>query len=163
MGANANWALIPIPAKRAAAFLERWAWLVDRPVQPFALSLFGDLFVEARDGSVSIIDAMEGVMRGLTASRRAFESEVAQGSDSAREWLLLDTVELLKERGVLVRAGQCYGWKVPPLLGAPLTTDNVEVFEIDVYQTIVSTFLEALRQVPPGTPISGFTVDGKLP
>lgn len=140
--------LLPIAAASADTFAGRWSWLLPCGFRPFALALFGDLFVEDAQGTVHLLDAMEGVLRPIAASREAFAAEVSRGSEAAREWLLADSVELLRERGVVPGPGQCYGWKVPPLLGAPLTTDNVEVFEIDRYQVIVSAILEPLKGRP---------------
>ena len=55
--------------------------------------------------------------------------------------------------------GQCFGFKVPPKLGAPVDLSNVEVANLKGYQF----WMAEIAKIPPGTVISHFTVNGKLP
>jgi hypothetical protein len=65
----------------------------------------------------------------------------------------------LHAEGLVPGGGQCYGFKVPPKLGAPVDLSNVEVANLMAYQV----WMAEIAKIPPGTTMSHITVNGKLP
>ncbi|MDB5390188.1 MAG: hypothetical protein JWM11_5834, partial [Planctomycetaceae bacterium] len=52
--------------------------------------------------------------------------------DRANEWLLPQLVGDLKESGVKLQTGECYGYKLPPIVGGKMEPDNFEPTDLDV-------------------------------
>lgn len=154
---------IPLDAFDAGKALEAWRWLLPDRYQPFAISLFGDWLVEAPDGSVHLMDTLEGRLTGLAASRTGFAETVESNEDCRDEWLLEGLVLGQASRGIVLKAGHCFGFEVPPILGAPIAPENILPCEIVSYEVFVGALHERLRTMPPGTDISKLTTDGREP
>jgi hypothetical protein len=154
--------LLPTETLDLPRLSQLWSWLVPPDHRVIALSAFGDGFFEDPAGAVHMVDTMEGEIRPVARSRDEFLRRAAERA-FADEVLLADWVRILRERGIGIAKGQCYGWKVMPILGAPMTAENIGVFDAMTYQVITSTFLKEIKKLPPGTPVSKFLIDGKEP
>lgn len=88
---------------------------------------------------------------------------LCDGPENADEWFMGELVELLRERGVTLRKGQTYGYKLLPILGDKLTWENIEPTNPVVLQSILSQTIEQARHLPPDAIIKEFTVDGQVP
>jgi hypothetical protein len=60
-------------------------------------------------------------------------------------------------------AQQVLAWQVPPVLGAPIAIENLELMDFEVYLSIQGQLHRQVKDLPPGTKISGITVDGQTP
>jgi hypothetical protein len=58
---------------------------------------------------------------------------------------------------------QVYGFKIAPVLGGETGLSNVEVIDFVVGLNVLGQLHRQIRDLPPGTRISGFTIDGKAP
>jgi hypothetical protein len=154
--------LISIDKIDTARVSELWSWLVPPTYRLIAMSCFGDSFFEAPGGAVHMVDTLDGKLRPVASSKGEFVGR-AEETSFADQVLLAEWVRLLRERGVALAEGQCYGWKVMPLIGAPMNFENIGVFDAMTYQVITSTFLEKLTKLPPGAKVSKFLIDGKEP
>ena len=65
----------------------------------------------------------------------------------------------LHDEGHVPGEGQCFGFKVPPKLGAPVDLANVQVANLMAYQA----WMSRIAKIPPGTIVDAITVNGKLP
>jgi hypothetical protein len=74
-------------------------------------------------------------------------------------WFMLPWYYRLYDEGHVPSEDQCFGFKVPPKLGAPVDLSNVEVANLKGYQF----WMAEIAKIPPVTVISHFTVNGKLP
>jgi hypothetical protein len=63
-------------------------------------------------------------------------------------------------RGLTLKPNEVYSFAIPPILGGPITADSIETMDFDVALTIAGQLHRQVRDLPPGTRISGFTVDG---
>lgn len=54
---------------------------------------------------------------------------------------------------------ECVGYKVPLFLGGEDTVENLELINLDVYWSITGQLIRATRHLPPGTSISGITLE----
>ena len=109
-------ALTPAGAVDGSRVLSSWAWLLEDKFVLWALNSVGDIFVLDAEGHVSLLDTFEGALRPLAPSVEAFERALSDPGNAAR-WLMTDYVALLRRRGVSLKKGQVYGWKVLPILG----------------------------------------------
>ena len=72
-------------------------------------------------------------------------------------------VQSLLDAGMVLEKNQCYGYKIPPVLGGKIEVANIEPTDIAVHQGLLSQIHEQNRNLPEGTKISKFVVDGEKP
>jgi hypothetical protein len=149
--------LIRIDRPDTPEMLGYWGWLVGREFHPLVMTKFGDWFLADPQGRVHWLDLIEGTLSRVADSVEEFERLMVQ-PDQLDEWFLLGWCDALYNAGQVPRDGQCFGFKVPPKLGAPVDLLNVEVAELKPYQL----WMAQVHKIPPGTTVDAFTVDGKL-
>lgn len=160
MSFQLGWAdlMIEDPDLDPEALLRDWRWLLKGRFRLVAGSKFGDWFVERPDGSVEFLDAIEGTVRGLASSPREFRNLI-NTTEEQEEWLLSPLVLTLHEKGLVPGSGQCYGFKIPPILGGKVESDNVEVMNLAVWVSLCGQIHRQVQPLPPGTRISGFRLE----
>ena len=147
----------------AAALLDDWGWLLKDPHELLLVTSMGDAFVADSSGAVFYLDTLEGSLKPVAPSRETFQSLVASGGLDP-DLFLPDMVALKIAQGHRLAPGQCYSYKLPPILGGPLESSNVEATDIVVHFSISGQLHRQLVDLPPGTRISGFrVVDGSPP
>jgi Domain of unknown function (DUF1851) len=62
-------------------------------------------------------------------------------------------------RGLTLDANEVYSFSHPPVLGGQIAVENVETMDFDVSLTITGQLHRQVRDLPPGTQITGFRVD----
>ena len=128
--------------------------------RPLCLSLFGDWLLEAPDGSIHLLDTLEGQIARLAATSDLFRQAIEDEEEKRDEWLLEGHVLGQADRGVVLRSGQCFGFKVPPILGAPIEAGNIQPCDIVSYEIWIGQLHERIKALPPGTSINEIKVDG---
>ncbi len=134
-----------------------WQWLLNGRFRVIAGSKFGDWFIARPDGRVELLDAMDGTLRVVAPSYQEFQ-RLLNTQAKQEEWLLSLLVLSLHEAGVVPGPGQCYSFRIPPALGGKATSDNVEVMDLLVWVSICGQLHQQIRDLPPGTKISGVKV-----
>ncbi len=126
--------------------LRDWGWLVSPQMTPLMVSVFGDVLLGAPDGSLWLLSMLDGECEQIAAN-------VAEYNRLKREpkWLderLLATWQLIAERnGLDPKADECLGWKVHPLIGGQIEVENLQVFSLQLYQSLMGQLHRQLR--PP--------------
>jgi hypothetical protein len=72
------------------------------------------------DGSVHQLLIGEGTFTKVAQSRAAF-TQKRDENGNANDWLMIPLVDQLVAAGIILEHGQCYGFKVPPILGGEYT------------------------------------------
>lgn len=142
--------------------LSDWRWLVPVHLQPFSLTLFGDWFFEDDRGRILFLDTVGGQLSEIAPNRATF-IEAREEPANLDQWYMADLARLCRERGLQPGPGQCLSFKIPPILSGPLTPDNVEVCDLMVHESITAQIHQGVRDLPEGTQISRFVVDGEEP
>ncbi len=140
--------------------LQDWAWLLGgRDLQPIAASMFGDVFLQGGDG-VWYLDSLEGTLTLQWPDARALEAvlNTAEGQD---QYLLGGIAISAQERGIVPGPDQILMFSVHPALGGPATANNVEAMDYVVASSICGQLRRQLKDLPPGTQITGVTIDEK--
>ncbi len=141
--------------------LEAWSWLEVSGKQPVLTTLFGDVVFRADDG-FWFLDTLEGTLEHRWASpdevRAALTSE--QGQD---EILLAGLAYAARDRGLVAGDDEVYDFAVPPVLGGAFDVSNLTVMEFVVSLHVSGQLARQVRDLPPGSKISGVAVDGVLP
>ena len=142
--------------------LSDWRWLVPPGLRPFSLTLFGDWFFEDDDGRVHFLDTVGGELSQIAPTRDAFLA-MRERSENLDQWYMADLALLCLERGLRPREGECLSFKIPPVLGGPLDPDNIEVCDLMVHESLTAQLHRGGKELPEGTTIDRFVVDGEAP
>lgn len=149
--------LLPRGSVAEAHLLEDWSWLSQSTLSVLAITKMGDAFATDPTETVHFLDTLEGNLKFAASSIGEFWSLARQGRlDPA--WFNPDMLALLEAREVPLEPGQCYGYKLPPVLGGPLGFENVEAFDAVVYFSITGQLHRQVKDLPLGAKISGFSV-----
>ncbi len=142
--------------------LSDWRWLVPESLRPFSLTMFGDWFFEDTAGRVIFLDTVAAELSEIAPSRGAFLTE-RERQENLDQWFMADLVMLCWERGLRPGPGQCLSFKIPPVLSGPLEVGNIEVCDLMVHESILAQIHRQAKDLPEGTRIDRFVVDGEKP
>jgi hypothetical protein len=142
--------------------LSYWRWLLTKDYHPIVMTAFGDWFLRDVDGSVHFLDLVAGQLSKVAQSDEEFQNVMGH-PEKANEWFLPELVDTLIDCGIVLKPGQCYSYKVPPVLGGRLEIENIEPLDLVVHQSLMSQIHEQTQNLPEGTVISRFLIDGQEP
>jgi hypothetical protein len=118
-------------------------WMVDR---------FGDLFAVLEDESVWALDLVTGSFTKLAKNRDQFSQRIDEG-DNANLWLMIPMIDKCVALDILLEPGQCYGFKIHPLLGGSYDVANVRPWDLAKYFAFMANVYQQLIDVPDGTKV----------
>jgi hypothetical protein len=146
------------PPERMLQALDGWRWLPGLVgLQPWFASPFGDLFLVDGAGAVWYLDLIEGsVVRTWDDTNLC--TSALQTPDGLDRYLLAGLAEAASERGVVPTESEVLCFEVPPFLGGPMDADHVETIDFVVGVDIAGQLHEQVKDLPPGTPISGVEI-----
>ena len=140
-----------------ARLLHDWQWLLAGSHGLLAVTRMGDAFVEKADGEVIFLDTLEGALKQAATNQNAFFKLLKAGALDPT-WFNPDMVALLETRSEHLAPGQCYTYKIPPVLGGSFESANVEAISVMVHFCIMGQLHEQIRRLPPGAQISHFNI-----
>ena len=146
-------------AEQFARGLESWGWLGIGAKAPVLATLFGDVILQ--DGrSFWFLDSVGGSLTPTWSSVDALKSDLntAEGQD---RYLLGGLAMAAERNGLVLGPNDVYDFTIPPILGGKFDVDNVKVMDFVVSLYLAGQLLDQVKSLPPGTKISGFTVDGQ--
>lgn len=117
----------------------------------FLVTRFLDVFLIYPDGSVNWLETQAGRLTQVAPSRAEFE--VAMETDYPL-WLMTGAVDAAVARGLKLGVGQCYAFKVPPMLGGAYDLDNVEVDDVETGLRVLGGIFDQAKALPPGARVS---------
>lgn len=147
------------PADVVARALEDWSWLPDLDgKRVIATSAFGDVFLQGEDG-VWFLDTVEGRLSREWDDAGSLQAslDTPEGRDT---YLMGGLVEAAHEAGVQPGDDEVLSFVVAPVLGGAMEVENVETADLVVSLSVAGQIHEQVKNLPPGTSISGITVDG---
>ncbi|MFC4061196.1 T6SS immunity protein Tdi1 domain-containing protein [Planomonospora corallina] len=136
--------------------LESWHWIGLEGKVPVLASLFGDVVFRAEDG-FWWLDTIEGSLTRPWEDADAVRAELNTVAGQER-YLLVGLVRAAVRQGLAPAAEQVYDFKHPPVLGGEVDLDNLEVIDFAVGLNIAGQIHEQVRDLPPGSPITGITM-----
>jgi hypothetical protein len=137
-----------------AAALESWSWLDLAGKQPEFASLFGDVFLSSAEGWW-MLDTLDGALERRWDSGDELRAVLAT-EDGQDQYLLGGLAIAADERGLVLGADEIYDFLPPPILGGGFAVENITVMDFVVSVNIAGQLHHQLRDLPPGTQISGF-------
>jgi hypothetical protein len=132
--------------------LATWSWLLPREFTLWLVTRFADLFVVMADGTVHWLDVTGGTLTKVAEDRRDFAEKIDQG-DNADDWLMIPLIDRMVAAGMRLSPGQCYGFKLPPVIGGEFSEANCAPIAIEDYLGACGSIHEQLRDAPDGTEV----------
>lgn len=129
-----------------------WAWLLPPKFTLWLVNRFADLFLVLQDGTVHMLDVGAGTLTKLADSRDDFRTKI-DVDDNANQWLMIPLVDQMVAAGVVLQPGECYGFKMPPVLGGDYTVENAGPLPVWDYLGAYGSIHEQLRDVPDGSQV----------
>jgi len=144
--------LIDQEDKDWADLLSSWQFLLPESFNVWLVNRLGDIFLVFDDGSVHILDTGRGVLERLADSRDHFCVLLDQ-DDNCSGWLMVELVDACVVAGMHLSPTQCYGFKVPPMLGGEYEIDNLEPTDLSVHYSLLGDIARQTKDLPPGTKV----------
>jgi hypothetical protein len=79
--------------------------------------------------------------------------------ENANEWFALQLVGNLLTSGIRLGPGECFGYKVPPVLGGEVNLNNFEPTDLQVHFGILGQIHRQVKDLPHGTPIGEIKIE----
>lgn len=118
------------------------------------------MFLADSAGNVHWLDAGAGRLAKVANSIDEFQ-RLRQQPENVAEWFVPQLVGDIMQGGVRLAPGQCFGYKIAPVLGGPMEPSNFEPTDLSVHFSILGQINRKVKDLPEGTPISGFETDEK--
>lgn len=127
-----------------------------RELRPAFTSPFGDVFLQGADG-IWFLDLVEGTLSRRWADGDALTVDLdsPEGQD---QYLLARLAQGAESLGIVPSNAQVLSFKVPPVLGGATAVSNIEAANFVVSVNLAGQIHQQLRNLPPGTPVAGFTL-----
>jgi len=139
----------------ADELISEWKWTVPIGLKVAAVTKFGDCFLISEDNRIIFLDTLDGSLFDCGEGDLLSDDFV----ETHRERFSADWIEVCVQRGVLLEAGQCYGWKVLPIIGGQFAFENIGVFSVRVYEAVTGQLVRQVTSKPQGHRITGFAVE----
>lgn len=149
------------PPETWSQALDDWTWLDLTGKAPLCASPFGDAFLEADDG-IWWLDHLEGRLTREFDNRESM-SAALQGEDKQDHYLMAGLALAAERQGLVAAPTEVYGFEIPPVLGGPITVENVKVYSFVVYASLTAQIHRQVKDLPPGSPIEGFSFEQDAP
>jgi hypothetical protein len=116
----------------------------------FLITRFLDVFVIYPDGSVNWLETQAGRLSQVAPSRAEFEAAM---ETEYPHWLMSGAVDAAVASGRSLHTGECYTYKVPPMLGGAYDLDNVEVSDVEAALRVLGQIFAQAKALPPGAQV----------
>jgi hypothetical protein len=132
--------------------LAGWADVLPASFTIWLVNRFADVFLIAEDGQVYFLDVAGGTFSRVAESRGQF-ADLADLPQNANDWLMIPLIDKCVDVGMLLRPGQCYAFKIPPLLGGGYDVGNVAPVDVVENYAFLADIWSQTKGVRDGTPV----------
>ncbi|MGI9598175.1 MAG: hypothetical protein ACR2QK_18575 [Acidimicrobiales bacterium] len=145
------------PGSDVAAGLEAWDWIDLTGKEQLFCSLFGHVFLEG-DAGVWLLDPIDGSFERRWADRAELVDDLRLEA-SQDEYLLAGIAIGAANRGPQLGDRQIWAFTPPPITGGTFAVENLMAMDLEVGLHLAGQIHSQVRDLPPGTPISGFAIE----
>lgn len=149
------------PSGDIKSALETWEWLPIQNKTPVRVTAFADVFMQGEDG-IWFLDSIEGSLRRVCSTAAELE-EILQTEDGQDEFLLAGFVDRAVKEGLILATGECYDFRINPVLGGAMEYENIEKQNFIVALNMAGQIHQQTKDLPAGTKITNITVDRAMP
>ena len=148
---------IDIPAIDLFRAIDGWKWLPVTGLTAIAVSAFGEVFFRDSAGVVHQIDTIEGRLTKVANSLPELTTMLKDAE--ARDNLLLEGLVIgARKMGLILEPGECYDFKIAPVLGGKMGVEEMQKLSFVVKLHIAGQLHEQVKDLPPGTKINHVTI-----
>lgn len=133
-------------------YLSPWAGLISPSFTVWFVNRFGDIIVVLDDGSVHLLDVGVGTFDRIAADREEFLLKIDQ-DENANDWLMIPFVDACVAAGMILGPNQCYGYRMPPMLGGGYEIGNFVPLNIAEHYSFLADIWQQAKDIPDGTPV----------
>jgi hypothetical protein len=144
--------LIDQNGKDWAELLSGWLGALPPSFTLWLVNRFGDVFVVFEDDSVHMLDVGIGAIRRVADNRDHFSTEI-DADNNANNWLMVPLVDRCVAAGLNLGDNQCYGYKIPPMLGGEYAVGNFEPTDLSVHYSFLAEIYQQTKDLPDGAQI----------
>lgn len=123
-----------------------WDWLIDQKFlnKPWLMTCFGDLFFEGPDARIHFLDTLEGVITPFAENEQIAKEKLAEAENQKR-FLTSDTVDLLRERNLILKDDELYIYVPHPIVVGAVRIDSVQIMSMNVVLSLGGQLLRQTR------------------
>jgi hypothetical protein len=132
--------------------LSGWAEILPDTFTIWLVNRFGDVFILDEKGTVHLLDITGGRLDRVADSRNHF-AKLMDLPRNANNWLMIPLVDQSVKLGMSLAPGQCYGFKIPPLLGGAYEPRNVAPVDLVPNYAFLADIWSQTKDVQDGTPV----------
>jgi hypothetical protein len=143
-----------IPFESAPFDLGVWSKLAE--YTPLGLNCFGEIFLRDEVGKVFFFDISENKLEKIAENEDEFHDRLIEDSDG---WLLRPLVDACRDVNLRPETGECYAFRIPPVLGGAYDCDNIWVARISEWHAFMRDMCMQIKDYPDGTTIELRIVD----
>jgi hypothetical protein len=149
--------LIAQSGKNWSVLLGGWGALLPENFNLWLVNRFGDLFIVPPDKSVHWLDVGGCTIQRVAESRSEFATKLDEG-DNANVWLMIPLVDACVAAGLRPGTNQCYGYKIPPVLGGAYEIGNVELTDLAAHYGLLADIHAQTKDLPDGTKVRAVVI-----
>jgi len=142
--------------KLVADALEAWGWIGVAGKRPFLVTAFADVFFEASDG-VWFLDTLEGELKKMPQTKEEL-MQLLSTDEGMDLYLFSGFVDRAIREGMALAEGECYDFKINPIVGGPVDYSNIGKMSFLVALHLRGQIHDQVRRMKPGTKISKFVL-----
>ncbi|EDM25316.1 hypothetical protein LNTAR_03524 [Lentisphaera araneosa HTCC2155] len=125
--------------------LKAWSWLTsDLPV---LFTAMGDVFVQAEDATVSLLDVTAGELSAVAKNGEEFQALLTD-AEFLTEKFYTEAVAKFRKIGKRLNPGKCYGYKQPLVFGGDEKPHNLKIYSIEDYLRLMGEIHEKIKDLP---------------
>jgi len=143
---------INVSKEELLSALDSWRWLPLTGLTAFAVSSFGEVYFSNNTGEIFHLDTLEGMLSKVAKSKSELV-DILQEEEAQDKLLLGGFVLGARVDGKFLDEGECYDFKIAPVLGGPMTAEQVEKTSFVVKLNIAGQIHGQIKDLPPGTKI----------
>jgi hypothetical protein len=148
--------LINPPPEDVRRALESWTWLGLEDLRAIAVSAFGEVFFQSPDGSVLHLDSLEGCMSLVSRTLPEFRLKLME-EEHQDALLFAGLVLSARRRGLQLSDGECYDFRIAPVLGGAMDIEQVEKRRFVAKLNVAGQMHRQIKALPPGASIDRIT------
>lgn len=152
-----QWMFIDILDADIQRGLDGWKWIGLEGLTAVAISAFGDVFFRTPEGTIQMLDTIEGSLKEVAESLAHLTAQL-QETGTRDDLLLGGFVNAARAKGMRLGEGECYDFEVAPVLGGKMSLEATHKHSFVVKLHIAGQLHEQVKDLPPGTRISRVTM-----
>jgi len=145
--------LIDLEGKDWEELLVGWRFLLPESFNVWLVNRVGDVFAVFEDDSVHMLNVGRGTIERVADNCEDFVNRLDR-DNHANTWMRATLVNRCMKAGLRLGDGQCYGFKLPPMLGGACDVENIVIMDLQKHYSLLSDLCEQTVELPDGTKVS---------